>query len=799
LRNRLFRTLAAVLGLGLLAALGGGAWLALRVRASLPRLDGDLRLAGLAAPVTVERDALGVPTIRGGGRGDIARATGFLHAQERYFQMDLLRRSAAGELAELVGPAAVETDRAVRLHRFRSAAAAIAGGASDDDRRLLAAYAEGASAGLAALGAPPPEYLALGATPEPWRPEDTILTVFAMYLTLQDSTGEVDSERGLLRDLLPRELAEFLDPGGTEWDAPLRGAALAAPPVPPASVLDLRTGPPGPRPGVETPVAHPPAAGSNAWAVAGTHAAGGRALLANDMHLGLSLPNTWYRASFAWPDDEGQGEIRVTGVTLPGAPAMVVGSNGHVAWGFTNSYADLSDLVVLEDDPAGPARYLTPEGPRAIEHHAEVIRIKGAADERLDVAWTRWGPLVDRDHHGRRRALRWVAHDPAAVDLGLVRMERARSVDEALDLAAEVRIPTQNCVVADAAGRIGWTLIGPLPRRVGTDGRRPASWASGSVGWNGWLSAADRPALADPPSGRIWSANQRAVDGPALAQLGDGGYALGARAGRIRDALQSLDAPAAPDMLALQLDDHNVLFARWRELLLSVLTDEAVRDDPRRDALRRIVVRDGTGRAAIDSAGYRLVRGFRGVLGRQVLEALTAPCRAVDPGFNLARRPQSEGPLWALVTARPAHLLDPRFAGWDAQLLAAADRLLDQLLPAGQDPDTLAARTWGELNTVRVAHPLGRAVPWLSRWLDVPPEPLPGDADAPRVQGRSFGASMRMVVSPGDEAHGLFHMPGGQSGHPWSPYYTAGHRDWARGTATPFLPGPARYRLTLRP
>src|SRR5262245_10400028 len=243
-RRGLGRLIGRVL-LGLLAAViviaaAAGLWLWTSLRGSLPLLEGELPLAGLSAPVRIERDALGVPLIRGSGRLDVARATGFVHAQERFFQMDLLRRSAAGELAEIIGPAALERDRQVRVHRFRSVAARVAAAAPPDSRALAEAYAEGVNAGLAALRRPPFEYLALRARPVPWRPEDSALVLLAMFLQLHDDEGLRERTLGVMHETLPPPLFDFLAPRGTEWDAPLVGGPLDVAPLPGPQVVDLR-------------------------------------------------------------------------------------------------------------------------------------------------------------------------------------------------------------------------------------------------------------------------------------------------------------------------------------------------------------------------------------------------------------------------------------------------------------------------------------------------------------------------------------------------------------------------------
>ncbi len=763
-----------------------------RVAASLPQVAGTRALRGLSSPVRVERDAYGVPLVTAANRIDLARATGFLHAQERFFQMDLLRRRAGGELSELIGPATVKADRAVRLHRFRAVARAVVAAADADERAIGEAYADGVNQGLQALGARPFEYLLLRVAPAPWRPEDTVLCALAMFLTLQDERGAAESSIGVMHDVLPQALYAFLAPPGTEWDAPVVGPAFTQPAIPGPDVVDLRlTG------AASAPIADawhepPPAWGSNNWAVAGRLTAHGGAILADDMHLAIRVPNTWYRMSLAWTD--GGVARRATGVTLPGTPAIVVGSNGHVAWGFTNSQGDWTDLVVLDPAPGDPDSYLTPDGPRKLERFSERIVVKGAADEVLDGRATIWGPVVDHDHKGRARALRWVAHDVGGVNMHLMRLETAQTLEEALALANEVGAPAQNFTCVDSSGRIGWTILGRIPRRVGFDGRWPTSWADGMRRWDGWLKPDEYPRIVDPAGGRIWTANARVVDGAMLAALGDGGYRLGARARQIRDDLAAVDKAREADMLRIQLDDRALFLSRWRDLLVRVLTPEATGSDPRRAALRGFVDAWG-GRAAVDSVGYRMVRAFRQTVAEDVLGALTAPCKAADPRFDLDDLPQSEGPLWALVVARPAHLLPSRYPSWDGLLLAAIDRVLLRFAKDG----ALASHTWGEQNTTRIQHPLSLALPWLGRWLDMPRRQLPGDSDMPRFQSPTGGASERLAVSPGREAQGIFHMPGGQSGHPLSPHYRDGHAAWADGRPLPFLPGPAVDVLTLVP
>jgi penicillin amidase len=256
-----------------------------------------------------------------------------------------------------------------------------------------------------------------------------------------------------------------------------------------------------------------------------------------------------------------------------------------------------------------------------------------------------------------------------------------------------------------------------------------------------------------------------------------------------------LERATPHDLLAIQLDDRALFLERWRDLLLRTLSPEAVQGHPGRGELRRLVETRWTGRAAVDSAAYRAVRGFRLFLEELVFVSLSG--QGDVPEEDRVRPPtQFEGPLWKLVTERPAHLLDPQYKSWDQEILAAVDALLENGERQGA---RLADRTWGERNTTRIQHPLSLALPFLSRWLDVPPRQLPGDENMPRVQGPAFGASERLVVSPGHEEAGLFEMPVGQSGHPLSPYYQKGHKAWEEGKPAPFLPGPAVHTLRLIP
>jgi penicillin amidase len=794
-RRRVLRALYLLLPLPLLAIAAG--WAALH--ASLPALDGQSRVRGLEASVRVERDALGTVTIRAASRRDAAFALGFVHAQERYFEMDLMRRLAAGELAELVGSAALDADRQHRPFRMRARAQATLAALPPADRDLLATYGDGVNAGLAALRARPWEYWLLGLKPAPWSAVDSILVIDAMFFDLNGADNARELGLAKLRAALGERVYRFLAIPGGPWDAPLIGPPLPDPTVPGPADLDLRT---LDRKWLRIPAAHVATAtipGSNGFAVHGNLTASHAALIAGDMHLNLRVPNLWFRARLLYPSPRHQGDtVDAIGITLPGVPGLVVGSNRHIAWTFTNSYGDWMDWVRVLRDPADPNRYRTADGERAIEQTEEIIRVRHAPEQHLTVRDTVWGPILATDTDGTPLALAWTALRPDAVNLELDRLDTAESVDEAIAIANRAGLPPQNFVVGDRAGNIGWTIAGRIPKREGTcDPGLPCDWSAPNTGWNGWLEPEQYPRLPNPPWQRIWTANSRTLDwqGADYAKLGDGGYDLGARARQIRDDLFARQRFSPQDMLAIQLDDHARLLEHWHARLGEVLLHAG--NHTTIGEMQKYLV-DWNGRADPASVGYRLTREFRTEVIDTVLDGFAAAVRARtgDPEFHLPHLSQAETVVETLLVERPRHLLPPGYADWDELLQRCAERVGTRLaaLPGG-----IARRTYGEINATHITHPLSPALPGLGRWLDMPRRELPGDSNLPRVQAPEFGASERFAVEPGHEETGYFHMPGGQSDNPLSPFYGAGDADWAEARATPFLPGSTMHTLILAP
>ncbi len=778
-RKPLRHLAGAILLLALLTV--SAAWLA--VRGSLPQLSGEIT-APLDSALTIARDAAGVPTLHAETRTDVAWGLGYLHAQERFFQMDLLRRTGAGELAALFGAPALPADHAHRVHRFRARAQAQVARLPPEQRQLLQRYVDGVNAGLNALKVRPFEYLLLRQTPQAWQPEDTLLVVCAMYFDLQGHQANHDRFISGLQALLPPDWFAFINPPGGAFDAPLAGDAYPTP-LMPTSRLSLPAAPAEQDNTLQSSLsaAFPEAAGSNSWAVSGQLTADGHALLANDMHLGLRLPNIWYRA--VW---QIAGGNMLSGVTLPGAPLIVIGSNSQVAWGFTNSYVDSVDLLRLQaGDDADHFRLNGQQ--QAYTQYQERLEVSGEAVQTLNVRETPWGPVVGEDATGQPLVLSWTAYADAGLNMNLIQMESVTRVEQALAAAPGWGVPNQNLLVADQAGQIGWTITGPLPKR--------AQYQAGIINtpWQG-SGSTPRPQVLNPAGQRLWTANNRVMTQADHEHIGGSGYALGARAGQIREGLNALQRADEAGLLAIALDERALFLERWHQQLRRELNPAQLKRSPELQTLLD-ALQDWDGRASADSRAYLAVRQFRLLFHAHTLGHWYAAVQAQDPEAGFTRI-HDEYALWALLTQKPAQVQLAEDNHWEDLLNRVLLATLHNLTPAdGQAVPTLT--TWGTANTLDMAHPFARILPVLRPWLALPLAPQSGDMFMPKVSGTVFGASERMIVAPGKEAKGIFQMPGGQAGHPLSPYWGAGHEDWLQGRPAAYLPGKTEWVLQVRP
>lgn len=756
-----------------------------------PHGGSEVTLASLEAAAAVTSDDLGIVTIRATSRKDALRALGYFTARDRLFQMDLLRRSSAGRLAEILGRSVLEADTRQRLYGVPQAASAILTRLPADQRAALDAYAEGVNAYLQRVQELPFECGVLGYRPEPWRPEDSILVVLSMFQALGGSEEE-ERTRTILTHSLPPSVVAFLLSDTDRYTKTLLGAqAAASPPLPAEELRALLSRADRARDRslhlLQAGAGEAPA-GSNGWAVAGSRTRDGRAIVANDMHLDLGVPNIWYRAELRY------GEVEVAGVVLPGVPMVVVGTNRHVAWGLTNLDADVLDLVRIQVHPERPDEYQTPSGWKRFDVAQETIKVRGEPDVTVPIRRTIWGPIAARPLLGGPVAVRWAALDPEAVNIGLLDMDRVQSVDEAVSVMNLAGGPGCNAILADQRGRIAWTVTGRVPRRRGFDGAISLSWADGRVGWEGYLPPAQLPRLVDPPSGFIVNANNRMPLGEGAPALGRD-YANGYRAYRITERLRAARPVTEADMFQLQLDTRTEFFDFYRDLALRVLREDVVH---KRAALAeaRDALTAWDGRAERPSRGLALLTRFRRALADEVFAAWLTTCRAAEPDFDFALT-DIDTPLQRALNERSPDLLPAKSGGWDAFILAALERAMTEVKQqqGGRSIDQLE---WGAVNRVRVAHPLG-ALPELGERLNMPDEPLSGCGFCVRLSSGVLGASERLVVSPGHALDGILHMPAGQSGDPRSPHYRDQQRAWVDGRPLPLMAGPAVQTLTLVP
>ncbi len=737
----LFRLLPRV-AFGLLAAIPlAFALLFAAVWLTLP--GGDMRVAigGLIAPVRIGLDTDGIPRIKAQNALDAAAALGFLHARERMFQMDLMRRAMSGQLAELAGRAALPLDRFMRTMGVRAAAQADLAGLAPDTRAELDAYARGVNAWIDQRGRfAAIEFVPLG-RPQPWTALDCLLWGKTMGLYLSGNWRTEMARLGLAHSMRPEAIAALWPDQGS----PGQPAAMLLPDARLAETA-LRL--------AETVPSFPapftlPATASNAWAVDGTHAAHGAPLLAGDPHLGYGLPGIWYLARIETP----QGVL--AGATAPGVPMLVLGHNGHIAWSFTTTGADTQDVFI--ETKAGDGLYATPDGPKPYVWREERIHVRGGPDEVLQVRSTRHGPVISDliDPSGPLLSLSMANLQPGdTAATGLIALNRATTVDAAGRAAAQISQPVQNLMVADH-DRIALFVTGRVPVRRAGDGSVPAPGADGSHDWTGFASGEQLPRYVAPASGRLVNANERVAPPDFPVFLGRDWFGDW-RARRIR-AMLGTGTHDTADFAAMQLDITSLFAQETLPRLLTVPTADALS----RQALA--LLRGWDGRMATDAPQPLIFNAWMRDFTTALLARLGVPAGA-----------REAAPPWPEIAANALGPEGSTWCGTDCTPLLAStltQATTELSVPYGPDP---AAWRWGTAHQAVFGQPALRMVPLLGRLIEARVA-APGDETtvdrgglAPDSFDSVHGASFRGVYDLGDLDHALFMIAPGQSGHPAS-------------------------------
>lgn len=779
------------LGLAAMAAIavGGGFWV---LHKAMPQLDGTIKLDRLTAEVRVHTDAHGIPVIDAANRVDAVRALGYVIARDRLFQMDLMRRKNAGRLAEIFGDMALDSDIKARTYGFHREVKTIWAKLPPAHQHYLQSYADGVNSYMRESGKLPFEFSVLAYQPEPWTPEDSLSVILGMCETL--AAGEERSERMLsvMEKTLPDAAVRFLTPDTDPYTEQLQKQAESLRPAQAVPIDALATALAGQSADKTALVQQSDLmAGSNAWAVGGKLTWDGRAILANDMHLGLSVPNIWYRVELNY------GDTHAAGLILPGTPLLIAGSNQHIAWGATNLTGDFLDLVRLDVDPDHPDQYRVEGQWQRFDEYPETIVVKGSEAKRIVVKQTRWGPVAVQPLLGQPVAIHWTALDADAINFNLFDLEQSKTLGQAVKTVNSTGGPQLNVLLADDQGSIAWTLMGKIPKRFGNDGLVSRSWADGSVGWNGYVEPENLPRVIDPSEGILVSANDRRLGKKYPYVIGHQ-FGNGYRAYRITEQLTQMAKIGEWAMFDLQLDTESEFYAFYQQLALNSLGSEALAAQPDLAEARDYLLA-WNGRADVGSLGFGLLVEFRKQLIESVFTPFLAASRQADKNFSYAWT-YIDTPLQALLNEKPPQALPDaaHYRNWDDFILGQLKRSIQQL--QGRQPGVaLMALDWGKLNKVRQAHPFSKALPILGDFLDMPDEALPGCAFCVRAAGPGFGASERLVVSPGHFDDALLHMPGGQSGQPLSPYYRDQQDYWLKGLPMALTAGKSGHMLLLQP
>jgi penicillin amidase len=791
------------------------------VRSALPQLDGRVQVPGLSAALTVTRDPHGVPTIEAQTLEDLFFAQGYVTAQDRLWQMDVMRRFASGELSEILGEDTLKIDREQRVLGLRAATRKSIDLLSTPERAYFDAYAKGVNAYIAKhRNRLPLEFRILGYRPKPWMPEDSIVIAYQMVKDLNyHYFKEALSREKILAKLGP-ELTADLYVNRSWHDRP--------PTVMRDDMTDQNTSNSDSDgddsgdddsgddnsvterwlPRTHTAISQDGWAtaaqvidslainGSNDWVVSGAHTTTGKPLLSNDMHLGHQMPNLWYEAHLH------AGSVDVAGVTLPGFPFVVVGHNQRIAWGFTNVGPTVTDVFIENFDTQGA--YQTPQGWAQPEHHTEVIHVKDKPDVTVDVKITRHGPVITELIPGETRplALRWTLYD--GLRIPLFDVNAAQNWEEFRHAFSLLDAPGQNVVYADVDGNIGYQATGKIPIRAAGDGSLPVNGADNAHEWTGSIPFEKLPSIYNPPSGIVATANGRlAPDGYPYSISME--WEAPWRTARIYHVLESGRKLSPADMLALQTDIHSEpdLFAAER---LVYAVDHASKPSARAKQAADLM-RNWDGRMVATSAGPVITEVSIKELRRLLLEPRlgTAPgdLKKEQEVLNWKTYSWEMRSVWLenVLLHRPKRWLPEKYPNYDELLAAAVEAAVNR----PEAPKDLASWRWGAYNAVEIQHPVLGKIPVIRHWAGPGVHEQSGSGYTVKAVTPTHGPSERFTANLADLDQSTLNLVTGQAGNFLSPYYMDQWKAWYEGTtfALPFtakaVEDSKAHRLVMEP